>query len=126
MSLDRDSGRPAIDDRAYAQLEEVADGDRDFLIEVVEQFLEGADKLMDQLVTDAEAGQLESMTRAAHTLKSSSAAVGAMRLSDLCDQVQRRGLDQRLEGCPHLARTALRELARARDELMQRITKLRD
>ena len=62
-----------------------------FLVQLIELYLEDAPSLlaaMDKALTQTNAAQLQS---AAHTLKSSSASLGAMNLSKLCEQLEMLG-----------------------------------
>lgn len=75
---------PALDIAAYEQLLDITGGDLAFLDELVDTYLEDADAqvaALRQAVADADPGAI---VRPAHTLKSSSANVGAMRVAALC------------------------------------------
>jgi HPt (histidine-containing phosphotransfer) domain-containing protein len=117
---------PAIDPRAFAALTEIADGDFAFLRDVIGQFLGDGASLLDQLVEAVRAGECEPMTRAAHTLKSSSGHVGALGLSAIADRLQCLGREGRMHGCRRLADTARSEMDRVRCELEARLEKLAD
>ena len=66
------------------------DGNQGFLERVINLYLTGASRLMQGVISSAEKGDTESLLRAAHTLKSSSANVGATGLSDLCRQLEEK------------------------------------
>jgi HPt (histidine-containing phosphotransfer) domain-containing protein len=57
------------------------------------------------------------MARAAHTLKSSSAQLGAAKLSALCKEIEARGRAQSSEGIAELLREFDAELEVAREAL---------
>ncbi|MEP0886373.1 response regulator, partial [Trichocoleus sp. ST-U3] len=62
-----------------------------FLVQLIELYLEDAPSLlaaMDEAVTQINPAQMQ---EAAHTLKSSSASLGAMNLSNLCEQLEMLG-----------------------------------
>jgi CheY-like chemotaxis protein len=62
-----------------------------FLVQLIELYLEDAPSLlaaMDEAVTQINPAQMQ---EAAHTLKSSSASLGAMNLSTLCEQLEMLG-----------------------------------
>jgi PAS domain S-box-containing protein len=59
-----------------------------FLIELVQTFLPNAQKLLNDLKETLEKKDLVAFHRAAHTLKSSSASLGAMRLSEMAKKLE--------------------------------------
>ena len=59
-----------------------------FLIELIQTFLPNAQKLVDDMKSTLVRQDLVAFHRAAHTLKSSSASLGAMQLSDLAKQLE--------------------------------------
>jgi len=115
---------PAIDARAYGVLEDLAGGDLDFLRDVIGQYLIDTARRIGDLVRAAEADDAESLVRAAHSLKSSSANLGALRLSEMADRLQSRGRESRLERTRALALAAQQEFERVRCDLGQRLEKL--
>ncbi|HEX7523001.1 MAG TPA: response regulator [Candidatus Deferrimicrobium sp.] len=66
------------------------DGNKGFLERVINLYLSGASRLVEGVLSAAETGDAESLLRAAHTLKSSSANVGATGLSDLCRKIEEK------------------------------------
>lgn len=60
------------------------DDDPGLVVELVELFLDDAPKQIQSMLNSIETGDVEVMTRAAHTLKSSSANLGGLRLGDVC------------------------------------------
>ncbi len=82
----------AIDPEAYAALEEIADGDREFLVTLIEQYLQDGERLVGALAPALSSSDARSLERAAHTLKSSSANLGAMTLSRLCEELRGIGM----------------------------------
>jgi signal transduction histidine kinase/DNA-binding response OmpR family regulator len=65
-------------------------GNQDFLERIIDLYLSGATRLVEGVLSAAEKGDSESLLRAAHTLKSSSANVGAIGLSDLCRKIEEK------------------------------------
>jgi len=63
-------------------------GNRGFFERVVKLYLSGAPGLVEGVLAGAEKGDMDSLLRAVHTLKSSSANVGAVGLSDLCRKIE--------------------------------------
>lgn len=75
----------ALDAVAFAELQELfADQDPRMLHELLEQFLQDTAVRLDTLRTAAVAGDAETLVQTAHTLKSSSANIGALHLARLC------------------------------------------
>jgi signal transduction histidine kinase/DNA-binding NarL/FixJ family response regulator len=79
----------ALDGKALAEIRELGDdAAQSFLEQVVELYLESAPTLIEQLrggLSSADAGAVRA---AAHTLKSSSANVGAMQLAEMCRRLE--------------------------------------
>ena len=63
-------------------------GNRGFFERVIKLYLSGAPGLVEGVLAGAEKGDMDSLLRAVHTLKSSSANVGAVGLSDLCRKIE--------------------------------------
>ncbi len=72
---------PAIDVAVLDALEQAIGDDRAFLRELVETYLEDAPRQITAMRTGLGGGDVEQVHRAAHTLKSISATVGANALS---------------------------------------------
>ena len=78
----------ALDPDTVASLLESVGGDEEFLAELFSAFAAEAPSLL-QSVEDASAsGDAESLRHAAHTLKSTSASLGALRLSGVSAEME--------------------------------------
>jgi HPt (histidine-containing phosphotransfer) domain-containing protein len=80
-------------DRAF--LSELADGDEQFMLELLGDFIVQAEQLKDSAIRAIELGDAEALHRATHALKGSSASVGANDLSAAAktvDDLARQGL----------------------------------
>jgi HPt (histidine-containing phosphotransfer) domain-containing protein len=93
-----------IDLAAFAELHETVGGDRDFLAELVETYRADCPRLLAELRAAVAAGDAPAARRAAHTLKSTSASMGALGLAAECREIEAAagagdlaGLDERLE-----------------------------
>ena len=83
------SDQPEVLDQAVVnELRDSVGGDAAFVIELVDAYLAESPGYFDALKTAAAAGDAAAVVRPAHTLKSSSSAVGAMRLAALSKQVE--------------------------------------
>jgi signal transduction histidine kinase/CheY-like chemotaxis protein len=76
-----------IDERALADIRALAPGEA-FLKRVLGAYLESAPRLVEEICRDLGSGTTDTMHRAVHTLKSSSANVGAMKLSEICKDIE--------------------------------------
>lgn len=74
----------ALDAAAFAHLLEITGDDLEFVDELVDTYLEDAAAQLGAMRQAADAGDVRAMVRPAHSLKSSSANVGAMALAELC------------------------------------------
>ncbi len=78
-------GREPIDATVIEGLRELqAEGEPDFLTELIDIYLEDATRLVEEMGTALAGGHGGTASRAAHTLKSSSGNMGARTLSQMC------------------------------------------
>jgi len=81
--------RPVLDTAVIEGLRELGgDDDPGLVLELIEMFLDDAPSRLSEMMQGLEAGDLELMTRSAHTLKSSAANMGAMLLSSICKELE--------------------------------------
>jgi CheY-like chemotaxis protein len=66
----------------------MTDDDPDFLFNIIEQFIRDTGRLIQEMKAALRANDAPALKVAAHTLKSSSASLGATDLSTLCKEVQ--------------------------------------
>jgi HPt (histidine-containing phosphotransfer) domain-containing protein len=93
-----------IDRSVLASLRELQDeGDPDIVAEVGGLFIKHSPDKVNAIVQSVENGDAKSLHMAAHSLKSSSAYVGAMRLSALAKELELMGRSNSLEGAKELA-----------------------
>ena len=85
-------------------------GNPDLVARVVEAYLSSSSKLAAEVRAGAAAGDPKRMAAAAHTLKSSSAQVGAMKLSMLCKEIEALGRSGSVDGVAKLVDEASGEL----------------
>jgi HPt (histidine-containing phosphotransfer) domain-containing protein len=80
-----------LDAQALARLQELdPSGQAGLVTRVLATYTLSLERLLDQLRAARSAGDSDGMRHAAHTLKSSSASVGALELSALCAQAEVR------------------------------------
>lgn len=84
-----------LDMNTFNQLKESM-GD-DFIVELIDAFLEDAVHQMAKLRTALAANDVETFTRAAHSLKSNAATFGANEFSALARELETMGRNQKLE-----------------------------
>ena len=78
----------AIDLAILDELLETVGGDESFLAELLTSYLSDSPPLLEEMERSAAAGDATSLRRAAHTMKSTSASLGAMRLSGICRDIE--------------------------------------
>jgi len=99
--------REIIDPAVIASLRELGgEDDPGLLVELIDMFLDDAPRHMGDLRRALDDDDINGVARAAHTLKSSSANMGAALFSKLCKEIeemarnQQRGeLSERVERC---------------------------
>jgi HPt (histidine-containing phosphotransfer) domain-containing protein len=86
-----DESLPLLDSVVLDELRTSVGGDEEFVRELAGAYVaESADHL-EGMKAAAAAGDAEAIVRPAHSLKSSSAALGAMRLSAMCKEIEHAG-----------------------------------
>lgn len=79
----------ALDMRVIADLRELGgEDDPNLLTELIDMFLTDAPARIREVETSLANGDIKTLERAAHTLKSSSANIGAMGLSAVCKRIE--------------------------------------
>jgi PAS domain S-box-containing protein len=88
-----------LDPGVLAELRELAlDDSADFVGQLIEMFLQEAPKLIDSIRTAIIRADSQALYRAAHTLKTSSANLGATILSERCKELELAGRADRTNG----------------------------
>jgi HPt (histidine-containing phosphotransfer) domain-containing protein len=77
-----------IDAATFAELLDMTGGDQAFVDELVDTYLEEGERLVAAIAAAAAAGATDDLVRPAHSLKSSSLNVGALRLGELCRSLE--------------------------------------
>jgi HPt (histidine-containing phosphotransfer) domain-containing protein len=114
---------PAVDPGAMEQLLEMTGGDRAFLDELIETYLEDAGIQLQAMRAAAQLGSAEDMIRPAHSLKGNSLNVGAEKLAEQCRQLEIDGRSGAVDQAADRVEAAVDEFERVRAELMRiRIT----
>jgi len=94
------SGAAAVlDAQALARLRELDPGGKAGLLQrVLAAYTQSLSRLLEQVGAARDGMDPQALRHAAHTLKSSSASVGALTLSSLCASIEARVRDGQLEG----------------------------
>lgn len=94
-----------IDRAVFDDLLDRVGGDTEFLAELLQAYFDDSPKLLEAMRMALVGGNAEEFRRAAHSLKSSSANFGAMKLSRMCKELEDMGkagiLDNAGEGMAH-------------------------
>jgi HPt (histidine-containing phosphotransfer) domain-containing protein len=90
----------SLDDGALKNLRDL--GGDDFLGEVIDAFLADAPELMATLRRSLDERSAEELRRAAHTLKSNGATLGAEQFAELCRTLEQRAKAGELDGAAQL------------------------
>ena len=80
-----------LDPDAITALLDLAGGDLDFVDEIADTYREDAPAQLAAIAAAVEAADASALVAPAHTLKSSSASVGAVRLSELARELEALG-----------------------------------
>jgi HPt (histidine-containing phosphotransfer) domain-containing protein len=108
----------AIDRTILASLRELQDvGDPDIIAEVGGLFVEHSPEKVKAILQAVEDKDAKGLQMAAHSLKSSSAYVGAMRLSDMSKELEMMGRANVMDGAEEKAERLKAEYVRVRTAL---------
>jgi HPt (histidine-containing phosphotransfer) domain-containing protein len=105
-----------LDAGALGQLRDL--GGDEFLGEVIDTFLADAPELIATLCRSLGDGSTEELRRAAHTLKSNGATLGAAEFAELCRTLEQRAKDVELDGASELVDRIEQEYEPLRDALI--------
>jgi HPt (histidine-containing phosphotransfer) domain-containing protein len=110
-----DNGQPeAIDRAVLKELRSLqGEGETDLIAELFETFRGDAPTLIAAMRTAATHGNAEQLKQAAHSLKGSSASLGANPLSALCAEVEKMGRAGSMTGAAEKVDQIEQEYARA-------------
>ena len=119
---------PEVIDRvAVNDLLETTGNDPAFMVELIDTYLVDSAALLATMEQAVSGGDVEALRRAAHSLKSNSASLGARTLSSLCQALEYQARDGDLEDAPaRLVKLtssfadAQRELLAMRGEFVER------
>jgi HPt (histidine-containing phosphotransfer) domain-containing protein len=107
-----------IDPEAIKALRELNPGDNDvFLKEIVGIYIEDTPQRLKDLKTSLAAGDIPLFTRTAHTIKGSSANVGAVALAAVAERLESLSRRDGLGGVAPLLADCEREYGQAADAL---------
>ena len=79
---------PTLDQSAFDHLLEITGNDLEFVDELIDTYLDDASLQLEAMRAAAASGDAAALVRPAHSLKSSSANVGAMALADICRELE--------------------------------------
>ena len=85
-----DASREAVDLEALAGLEEMQDeGEPSLVVELIDLYLEESPRQLASMLGAAAGADAAAIRRAAHSLKGSSASLGALGVAALCEEIER-------------------------------------
>lgn len=94
MNLD---GELVLDPGVLAELRAATGDDDAFIVELVETYVSEGETSMAALLAAAGSGDCAAIVRPAHSLKSTSASLGAMRMAAVCRAIEEAGRMEQTE-----------------------------
>jgi HPt (histidine-containing phosphotransfer) domain-containing protein len=88
---------PIVDEAVLNEVMAATGSDAEFVQELIETYLADTPAQLEAMTAAVEADDATALVRPAHTLKSSSATVGAMRLSSVARELEMAGRSGTLE-----------------------------
>jgi HPt (histidine-containing phosphotransfer) domain-containing protein len=114
-----DAADSVLDQPTLEALFESVGGDAEFFAELIDTYVADAPVQVDSLRAALEAGDVEALVRPAHTLKSSSASLGAMGLAEQCRQLEHAARGGSLDGAAGAVEAVAAEVDRVAAALEQ-------
>jgi len=99
---------PILDTRVLDELAASVGGDRAFVVELVDTYLDDSAEQVDAIGASVDADDAEGLVRPAHTLKSSSATLGAQQLAARARALEMAGRSGTLDDEARSSASALR------------------
>ena len=122
VSTENPSSVAHIDEAALDNIRALEQGDgNQILQQVIGIYLESCPDLLSRLHDAVSKGDAERMRKSAHSLKSSSANVGAAQLSSLCKELEYMGRDHTVEGAENVFSQIALEYKVVRDSLTEEL-----
>jgi HPt (histidine-containing phosphotransfer) domain-containing protein len=87
-----------LDQATLESLMDSVGGDAEFMTELIDTYITDAPQQLEALNASLAAGYVDGLVRPAHTLKSSSASLGALGLAERCRQLELAAKSGSLEG----------------------------
>lgn len=112
--MEQDAVDREISNKAKEWIEEYGE---EFLVELIDAYLEDAPNRVARLREEFNGGNMAIVIHEAHTLKSSSANIGAMRLSALAKQMEISGRNGKFEGMAEEVQKVENEFIRVKTAL---------
>ncbi|MCP4542772.1 MAG: Hpt domain-containing protein [Chloroflexi bacterium] len=91
-----------LDPAALKNLHDMVGGDSEFMVELMNTFLDDAPQMLADMHNSLKSGDATLLRRAAHSLKSNCAEFGAMTLSELCRKLEEIGKEGTLSNAKEL------------------------
>jgi len=114
--------RPVLDLEVVVSLKALdEEGGPSLFLELIDLFVEDAAAQLQSMQAALAAGDVKTLERAAHTLKSSSANIGAARMSGICFEIEKLGRAGSLDGVEGL----IASTGEAYDEVRQVLSGMR-
>lgn len=88
---------PVLDVAILDELLASVQDDRSFVIQLIQTYLGDGERQLGEIQAAVASGDADALVRPAHTLKSSSATVGAMRLADIARSLELAARDGRTD-----------------------------
>lgn len=93
-----DTEQPVIDETVFHDISAMSGEQYQGLItNIIELYLQRSPSLIDEIQQSFHAGNAETLFKAAHALKSSSANIGAVRVSEVAHEIEKLGRENKVE-----------------------------
>lgn len=107
----------------HNSLKQITSLQPDLLAKVVEIYFQNSTNLINTIRTAAISGDAVTLSKAAHSMKSSSANLGALNLANLCKELETKGRENNIDGIQTIVSSMEMEYKRVRTALEKEVAR---
>ncbi|NOQ45729.1 MAG: response regulator [Desulfobulbaceae bacterium] len=112
------SGAMRFNSSVLLKYRKIQNPDRpDIIGEIIESYIQSAPDLLHSIESAVRNRDSEALWQAAHTMKSSNSSVGAMRMAEICRELEIKGREENLDNCEQLLVELKREFPYIENQL---------
>ena len=110
--------KSVLDQNVLARLKDLIDGNDDtFFLKVIDMFIDQSVEVVERIAVEFKNGNLKEVSAQSHKLKGSALNIGAMRLAEVCKQLEIQARENNVAGSNNLLVKVRQEAISAREAI---------